>query len=180
MTIGQYIKELRLKKGMTQEDLAAKTDTTARTIQRIENGEVDPRAYTLQNIATALEVDFDVLNNLHKSGAQEESKNESNWLSALHLSGLFILLIPPLVIWLLKRKEIKSIDEHAMHVINFQLSMLIYMIPCGIFAIFIFPIVIAMCLGLYSTAIIIINTIKVFAKQPYHYPLSIRILTPKS
>lgn len=47
MDTGKLIKELRLKKGMTQEELAAKTEVSSRTIQRIENGEVDPRAYTL-------------------------------------------------------------------------------------------------------------------------------------
>jgi len=58
METGKLIKELRIKKGMTQEELADKTEVSARTIQRIENGDVDPRAYTLQMIAKALDVDF--------------------------------------------------------------------------------------------------------------------------
>ena len=55
MKIGQEIKKLRLDKGMTQEELAERTNLSTRTIQRIENGEVDPRAYTLQTLASALE-----------------------------------------------------------------------------------------------------------------------------
>ncbi len=51
-------KELRIKKGLTKEELAEMTELTARTIQRIEKGEVDPRSYTLQMIAKALEVDL--------------------------------------------------------------------------------------------------------------------------
>lgn len=180
MTTGQYIKELRLKKGMTQEDLAAKTDTTVRTIQRIENGEVDPRAYTLQNIAAALEIDFDILNNIDKPTSQEESDDSRIWLPLLHLSGLFILLLPPLAIWLWKKNDVKEIDEHARHVINFQLSMLLYMIPCGIFSILVIPLAILICLGLFSTAMIIINTIKVYNRQSYKYPLTINILTSKA
>ncbi|WP_083464754.1 helix-turn-helix transcriptional regulator [Marinifilum fragile] len=43
METGKLIKELRVKKGLTQEDLAERTELSARTIQRIENGEVDPR-----------------------------------------------------------------------------------------------------------------------------------------
>ncbi len=54
MKTGKIIKELRIKKGMTQEELAEMTELSARTIQRIENGEVDPRSYTLQMIAKAL------------------------------------------------------------------------------------------------------------------------------
>jgi transcriptional regulator with XRE-family HTH domain len=58
MKTGLVIKELRIKRGLTQEELANKTELSARTIQRIENGEVDPRAYSLQMIAKALDVDF--------------------------------------------------------------------------------------------------------------------------
>jgi transcriptional regulator with XRE-family HTH domain len=58
MKTGLLIKELRTKKGLTQEELADLTELSVRTIQRIENGEVDPRAYTLQMISKALDVDF--------------------------------------------------------------------------------------------------------------------------
>lgn len=61
MKTGELIRQLRQKKGITQEELAARTEISVRTIQRIESGEVDPRAYTLQTIATALEVNFEVL-----------------------------------------------------------------------------------------------------------------------
>jgi transcriptional regulator with XRE-family HTH domain len=60
METGKRIRDLRLKKGMTQEELARQTELSTRTIQRIENGEVDPRAYTLQMIATALGVEYDI------------------------------------------------------------------------------------------------------------------------
>lgn len=46
METGKIIKDLRIKKGITQEELAGLTELSARTIQRIENGDVDPRAYT--------------------------------------------------------------------------------------------------------------------------------------
>ena len=70
MTTGQFIKEQRLRKGFTQDDLAAKTDLTARTIQRIENNDVVPRSYTLQSIAQALDVDFDSLKNIQSLRGQ--------------------------------------------------------------------------------------------------------------
>lgn len=71
MTPGQAIKELRLKKGITQEELATKTDIKTRTIQRIENDDVKPRAYTVQRIAEALGVDFEKL-----TGIAEDNKAE--------------------------------------------------------------------------------------------------------
>ena len=50
METGKLIRELRIKKGMTQEELADKTEVSSRTtIQRIENGEVDPRSLYSSN-----------------------------------------------------------------------------------------------------------------------------------
>jgi transcriptional regulator with XRE-family HTH domain len=179
MKTGQLIKELRLKKGMTQEDLAEKTYISARTIQRIENGGVDPRAYSLQTIASVLEVDFQELINCDKADAEAVlSKEEKIWLPLLHLSGLFILLFPPVIIWLWKKDQIKNMREHGIDVINFQLSMLIYLIPSGILAVFLITIPILIFLGMFSMVVIIVNTIKVINNQPYRYPMTIRILKP--
>lgn len=58
MKTGLVIKELRIKKGMTQEELAEKTELSARTIQRIENGEVDPRALYLTDDCKSLGCGF--------------------------------------------------------------------------------------------------------------------------
>jgi transcriptional regulator with XRE-family HTH domain len=79
MEIGTYIKEARLKKGLTQEELAFQTDISVRTIQRIESGEVDPRSYTLQSIAKVLEIDFEHLFNFDKELAtQKNDPREKN------------------------------------------------------------------------------------------------------
>jgi len=42
--LGLKVIELRQQKGLTQEQLAELCEVSARTIQRIESGEVDPRA----------------------------------------------------------------------------------------------------------------------------------------
>ncbi len=100
MKTGQLIKELRLKKGITQEELAAKTDISVRTIQRIESGDVDPRAFTLQSIAAALEVDYEVLVSAETDLAASNEKETSRWLPLLHLSGILLLIIPPIILWI--------------------------------------------------------------------------------
>ncbi len=56
--LGLKVSELRQQKGLTQEQLAERCEVSARTIQRIESGEVDPRAYTLHCLGEALEFDF--------------------------------------------------------------------------------------------------------------------------
>lgn len=50
--------EVRSAKGLTQEDVAEKCNITVRTIQRIESGVVQPRAFTIKIISDVLGIDF--------------------------------------------------------------------------------------------------------------------------
>ena len=123
METGKLIKELRIKKGMTQEELADKTEVTSRTIQRIENGEVDPRVYTLQMIAKALEVDYNLFVETEPDEKQEiQQVNANNWLGLLHFSGIIPLIFPTVIIWNYKKDKIKGMSEHYRDAISFQLK----------------------------------------------------------
>ncbi len=177
MTIGQLIKELRLEKGMTQEGLAGMTEISVRTIQRIEKGEVDPRSYTLQSIASALEVEYDKLINFDKYDLKDEKPIHNNpWIPILHLSGLFFLLFPPIIIWLGTKNKVKGINKHAADVVNFQISMIIYLVSSSFLANTFIGLSVVKFLGLVSTVLIIINAVRVINNQSYKYPLSIKIL----
>ncbi|WP_461629811.1 helix-turn-helix domain-containing protein [Labilibaculum euxinus] len=55
--IGKRIKERRLKKGLTQDDLAEQAKVNLRTIQRIENNEATPRRKTLDLIFEVLDIE---------------------------------------------------------------------------------------------------------------------------
>ncbi len=131
MQHGEKIKELRIAKGLTQEELAQLVKTNIRTIQRIENGQVKARAYTLHAIAAVLEVDVDQIS---MSGMEPEASFEKvsrTKLMWLHLSG--ILLLPTLAIWYFEKDDTPAIGEHGKDVINFQLSMLTILVPCLVF-----------------------------------------------
>ena len=56
--LGRKISELRMAKGLTQEELVEKCNISVRTIQRIEAGEVTPRSYTVKTILAALDYDL--------------------------------------------------------------------------------------------------------------------------
>ncbi|MEH7886193.1 helix-turn-helix transcriptional regulator [Bacillus sp. JJ1609] len=55
-TIGQNIKNCRMRKGMSQEELALKSRVGAQTIERYENGEQIPNLQTVLKISTVLDV----------------------------------------------------------------------------------------------------------------------------
>ncbi|MBK7134634.1 MAG: helix-turn-helix domain-containing protein [Bacteroidales bacterium] len=116
---------------MTQEELADKTEVSARTIQRIENGEVDPRAYTLQMIARALEVEYDLfVGNVPDEEDEIQLVNTVNWLGILHFSGIISLIFPTVLIWNYKKDKIKGMSEHYRDVISFQLKVWVGILAC--------------------------------------------------
>jgi transcriptional regulator with XRE-family HTH domain len=66
MEFGKKVSDARLKKGMTQKELADACDVDIRTIQRIEADEVTPRTYTIKLLGNVLDL------------ALEESDNRNN------------------------------------------------------------------------------------------------------
>ncbi|MBK3517177.1 helix-turn-helix domain-containing protein [Carboxylicivirga marina] len=131
MEIGKLIKELRTKKGITQEELAHQTEVSTRTIQRIENGDVDPRAYTLQMIAKALEVDYSMFveTSSEESTAVQEV-NDNNWIALLHLSSIIPLVFPSILIWNAKKNVVNGMHKHYKEVMSLQLMVLGVTLGC--------------------------------------------------
>ena len=54
MSIGSRIKELRIKRGITQEELAQKIGSNKSYISRVETGKTEPKVSTFYRIAAAL------------------------------------------------------------------------------------------------------------------------------
>ncbi len=79
--LGKKIVELRTAKGLTQEELVELCNISIRTIQRIENGEVTPRSFTVKTILAALGYDLDKI-------AESESSKPKSWVERLLLTDL--------------------------------------------------------------------------------------------
>lgn len=187
--LGLKISELRQLKNLTQEQLAEKCEVSTRTIQRIESGEVDPRAYTLQRLSETLNFNFE----------EHNPANENLWLTLLHLSSAIVMLIIPVVVWSLKKDQSARINTQGRQVLNFQITMTL-MLFAAAFLLFALPvgmvildmanytnlesgpvfILLSVCaplplvlIGLFCTYEGIVNAIRAVADRPIHYPLSI-------
>src|SRR5688572_17831338 len=79
--LGKKIVELRTAKGLTQEELVELCNISIRTIQRIENGEVTPRSFTVKTILAALGHDFDKI-------SDSEGSKEKSWMERLLLTDV--------------------------------------------------------------------------------------------
>jgi len=187
--LGLKVADLRQQKGLTQERLAELCEVSPRTIQRIESGEVDPRAYTLHCLGEALEFDF----------GEENNGNENLWLTLLHLSSVFCILIVPLLLWSWKKNQSYKIDQHGRLVLNFQITMTLALFAV-LFLMMLIPVTLpllgeagvdvteggpifmmfVMCgsmpllfMGLFCTYQGVVNAMRALSDKPIHYALSI-------
>jgi transcriptional regulator with XRE-family HTH domain len=55
--IGDNLKRQRVRKALTQEELARKARLTTASVARIERNETEPRMSTLRKLARALDID---------------------------------------------------------------------------------------------------------------------------
>lgn len=108
MNIGEHIKSIRISKGLTQAELSEKSGVALRTIQRIENSEVNPSIYSLKAIGTALDVNLNeaqfrennesfefkiVVSNFSNLLADAKTLIKRNWKALMVIITLAISLI---------------------------------------------------------------------------------------
>ena len=187
--LGLKVSELRKEKGFTQEQLAEFCEVTPRTIQRIESGEVEPRAFTRNSLSNVLEFDL----------GKNDLNNERSWVAALHLSSMFCIVLIPLVIWTWLKTRSFQIDKHGRQVLNFQISItlalfasvfcLVVALPTALILIeqgsanmilmsvlalvSVFPLIL---IGFFVFYQGVANTIRYLNDDKTHYPLSIKFL----
>lgn len=74
--LGQRIKDLRTKKGLTQEQLTEQLNVGQRTLSKIERGNAFVSAETLTKLLTALDIGIDELFNFGYLQEKEVIKKE--------------------------------------------------------------------------------------------------------
>ena len=85
--LGLKITELRQQKGFTQERLAEYCEVGARTIQRSESSEVQPRTFTRNSLSNILAFDF----------GKETTNKQNIRLALLHMSSVVCIVFIPLL-----------------------------------------------------------------------------------
>ena len=97
--LGIRITALRKQKGYTQEELVELCNINVRTLQRIENGEVTPRSYTVKTILSALEYDYESLQEEESTQDPKIGRIPVNEITSIHslltmawIAGIFFLV----------------------------------------------------------------------------------------
>lgn len=186
LNLALRVKELRNRKGFSQETLAEESSLSLRTIQRIENNESIPRGDTLKRLANALDTSPDEI-------IDWKIQEDQNYLRLMSLSALWFFLFPllgiiiPLTMWILKKDKIKNVNELGILMLNFQISWIILFF---IYSLFLFaglleiemigyfilsiPFII---LYTYNTIVILSNTIRISKNKPFRYRPALSFLS---
>ena len=110
------------------------------------------------------------------------SKDERTWAMLSHFSALSMFIFPfgnilaPLIIWLIKKEEMSFVEDQAKEVLNFQISMTIYLIGSIILIIVLIGIPILIGLVIFNVIITIIAGIKANDGKSYRYPINLRLI----
>jgi transcriptional regulator with XRE-family HTH domain len=184
--LAKKIKELRNRKGFSQEELSEKSGLSLRTIQRIENGETEPRGDSLKRLALAFNVTPDEI-------IDWTATTDKGFLTSFNLSALSFIFFPilgivvPLIIWISKKDKIQNLNKIASELLNFQITWTILFF-IGFFGLMInaflgdriimedesllhafLPLIFIILMYGYNLTFVIINTIRINKEQHIVY-----------
>lgn len=106
----------------------------------------------------------------------EWERTYAMWTHLLLLAGHFVPIVPTLILWLVKRDQSPFVDDHGKEALNFQISIVIYIVA-GI-------VLTAVCIGIpiiiaaYALAIVgmILAAVAANRGQYFRYPMTIRLI----
>lgn len=108
-----------------------------------------------------------------------QNRDERTWGMLCHLAALAGYIIPlgniigPLVIWLIKKDEYPFVNEQGKASLNFQISMLIYVIISTILCLILIGIPLLLAAAVVNIIMIILASVNANEGKSFKYPLSI-------
>ncbi|MEO5946079.1 MAG: helix-turn-helix domain-containing protein [Chitinophagaceae bacterium] len=91
--IAALLKEGRIAKGYTQKELSELSNISIRSIQRIENGDILPRTYTLKTLAGILEQPFERFSKILQSQSFEKDAKETDNSPTLSINKKQLIIL---------------------------------------------------------------------------------------
>ncbi len=110
------------------------------------------------------------------------SQEERNWALAAHV-GTFVAawlamgFLAPLIIMLMKGNDSAFVRRHAVESLNFQISLLIYLVISFVLAFVLVGFLLMAVVGVFALVVIILATVKAANGEDYRYPLCIRMVS---
>ncbi|HUI62972.1 MAG TPA: DUF4870 domain-containing protein [Steroidobacteraceae bacterium] len=111
------------------------------------------------------------------------TQEERTWGMLAHLAAFSGLLVPvvgnvagPLVVWLARRHRSRFIAEQGREALNFNISVVLGMIVCGILAYVLVGLLLGLILFVYWLIATIVAGVKAAEGIHYRYPVALRFV----
>ena len=110
------------------------------------------------------------------------TSEERNWALAAHV-GTFVAawfamgFLAPLLVMLVKGKDSPFVRRHAVESLNFQITLLIYLVVSLVLALVLIGFVLLVVVGIFGLVVVILATVKAANGEDYRYPLCIRLVS---
>lgn len=108
--------------------------------------------------------------------------DEKGYTAMMHISQFAGILIPfagfilPIVMWISGKEDSEMVDEHGKVVINWMISLAIYLVICGVLTVIGIGLLGLIALGVLNVIFVIKGAIKANEGVLWPYPMTIKIL----
>jgi hypothetical protein len=124
-------------------------------------------------------------NNNPVEGTLSEEQ-ENNWAMWAHISTFLSMLVPlgnfigPIIVWQLKKNESEFVADQAKEALNFQISLMIYMLISAVLIFVVIGIFLLIGLAIFSLIMVIVAGVKANQGEYYRYPMCLRFISQKA
>ncbi|MGD8458808.1 MAG: DUF4870 domain-containing protein [Desulfobacterales bacterium] len=113
-------------------------------------------------------------------------EQENNWAMWAHISTFLSMLVPlgnligPIIVWQLKKNESEFVADQAKEALNFQISLVIYMLISAVLIFVVIGIFLLIGLAIFSLIMVIVAGVKANQGEYYRYPMCLRFISQKA
>lgn len=109
-------------------------------------------------------------------GAPLSPGEEQGWGVAIHLGGVFVSWLVPLIVWLVFRERSAMLDDHGKETLNWQITLFIGYVIGYATMIILIGFLIVPIIFLIALIFGILGAIAAYHRRPFRYPFNIRFI----
>ena len=110
-------------------------------------------------------------------------RDARKWAMLCHIIALVGLLgngigfvLGPLLVWMIKKEDHPFVDEQGKEAVNFQITMMLLAIVCGLLAFFVIGLLLLPIVLIVAVVFSVVGAVKANEGVHYRYPFALRLI----
>ena len=110
-------------------------------------------------------------------------RDARKWAMLCHIVALVGLLgngigfvLGPLLVWMIKKEDHPFVDEQGKEAVNFQITMMLLAIACGLLAFFVIGLLLLPFVLIVAVVFSVVGAVKANEGEHYRYPFALRLI----